>query len=687
MARYRFDEYTLDAAALLLARGDSVVDVPRRVFDCLALLLAERQRAVGRDELIRRLWGRDNVSDNQLAQTVAAARRLIDDDGVSQRRIRTVPGFGYHWIGPVDQLADAAIPDSVVVPPLASITDSSIDAEIAAPPSQRRRLPAPTPAGWLLLGVATLLVTFALQRLALAPPPSQAASEAAPIQVADPLHRIRAAIRSHAFDSAREWLAQLPAPSADSAEARHLEIELDLASGRLKSAAARIAMQLAQPDLSAQPVVHARLLLQRVTLRRRLGEPGWQQDAESAVQLLGADAPPRELAHALFSRGVSHALAGREDAAGQDFVASRARYLEAGDVLGAADAAGNLARLWVRAGRLAEALEQLQASADTYARNDAPGSLLNALTSIASIQATMLRWPAALASSDRARSVYPLIADASRRQNFLRVRALVLTGLGRLREAATLLVEAEEEGRRGDLTAENRAMVGTFAAQWALAAGDFQRAQREAQQAFTAHAERLTSGAAGMRLDARDQALLLFVQARQQALAEDSSPLEPEAAALGILEMPQTNYARIARGRWLFQQGQWDAAEQSLQEALAEAVDLNRLARILTASEALVDLLLARGRPVAARTVVRQLLAFDPAMLQDDYETALLRLRVALALNHATEIAVSGQLALTLSGERIWPRPLIAAAWHHTLDRLAGRAQPLERDHAPRTSP
>lgn len=686
MARYRFDDYTLDAASLLLARGGSVLEVPRRVFDCLALLLAERQRAVGRDELIRRLWGRDNVSDNQLAQTVAAARRLIDDDGVTQRRIRTVPGFGYHWIGPVDEMLDGPTVVTPKVLPETSTTTTPVHAETAQL-SPRRRLPAPTPGGWLLLGVATLLVTYALQRVALAPPRSPDFSVAAPSGSADPLHRIRAAIRSHAFDSAREWLAQLPVPIADSAEARHLEIELDLASGRLKSAAARIAMQLAQPDLGAQPVVHARLLLQRVSLRRRLGEPGWQQDAETAVQLLGEHAPPREQAHALFSRGVSLALAGREDAAQQDFVASRARYLEAGDALGAADAAGNLARLWVRAGRLAEALEQLQATADIYARHDAPGSLLNALTSIASIQATMLRWPAALASSDRARSVYPLIADASRRQNFLRVRALVLTGMGRLREAATLLVEAEEEGRRGDLSAENRAMAGTFAAQWALAAGDATRAQQQALQAFGAHAERLASGAAGMRLDARDQALLLFLQARQQALVLGNPSIVPDAAAQAILEQPQSNYARIARGRWLFQQGQADAAEACLREALAEAVDLNRLARILTASEALVDLLLHRGQTEAARSVVQRLLAFDPAMLQDDYDTAILRLRVALATGDATEIAVSGQLALSLAGERVWPRPLIAQAWRSMREGLTVLEPPLQRQRTPRPGP
>lgn len=99
---YRISNVRLGPVARLLQRDGEALDVPRRVFDCLAYLIEHRTRAVGRDEPIEQVWHRSNVSDNQLAQTVLAARRLLDDDGVQQRPIRTVPGFGYHFMGPVD---------------------------------------------------------------------------------------------------------------------------------------------------------------------------------------------------------------------------------------------------------------------------------------------------------------------------------------------------------------------------------------------------------------------------------------------------------------------------------------------------------------------------------------------------------------------------------------------------------
>lgn len=105
---YRFGEFTLDPASRLLQRGDVRVDVPRRVFDCLQYLIEHRERAVGREELIEKVWKRSNVSDNQLAQTVLAARKLIGDAGARQTQIRTVAGFGYHWVGAIEMVSATA---------------------------------------------------------------------------------------------------------------------------------------------------------------------------------------------------------------------------------------------------------------------------------------------------------------------------------------------------------------------------------------------------------------------------------------------------------------------------------------------------------------------------------------------------------------------------------------------------
>lgn len=112
---YSFDKFALHPTSRWLRREGRELDVPRKVFDCLAYLIQHRDRAITRDELIEAVWKRNNVSDNQLAHAVAAARRLLDDDGAGQRHIRTVPGFGYHWISAVEVGGDLG--DDPVPPP------------------------------------------------------------------------------------------------------------------------------------------------------------------------------------------------------------------------------------------------------------------------------------------------------------------------------------------------------------------------------------------------------------------------------------------------------------------------------------------------------------------------------------------------------------------------------------------
>ena len=67
-------------------------------FDCLVYLVEHRERPIGKDELISAVWGRDDVSDNLLAQTIVRLRRSLGDAGNEQRCIRTVPRVGYRWM-------------------------------------------------------------------------------------------------------------------------------------------------------------------------------------------------------------------------------------------------------------------------------------------------------------------------------------------------------------------------------------------------------------------------------------------------------------------------------------------------------------------------------------------------------------------------------------------------------------
>lgn len=110
---YAFGDHLLDVAARELRHDGELVSLPASVFDCLTYLLEHRDRAVGRDELIAAVWGRTDVTDTVLGQTVLRARRCVGDTGTAQHTIRTVPRFGYRWVAPVERIEPATQPSAL----------------------------------------------------------------------------------------------------------------------------------------------------------------------------------------------------------------------------------------------------------------------------------------------------------------------------------------------------------------------------------------------------------------------------------------------------------------------------------------------------------------------------------------------------------------------------------------------
>jgi DNA-binding winged helix-turn-helix (wHTH) protein/tetratricopeptide (TPR) repeat protein len=130
---YRFGDCTIDASARELRNGGVLATLSPKVFDVLVYLVEHRERAVGRDELIAAVWGKLEVTDTLLGQTVLKARRAVGDSGNGQNVIRTVPRFGYRWV------ADIAIDDGATSAP--TNDDEAHDAPaipaptIASPPA------------------------------------------------------------------------------------------------------------------------------------------------------------------------------------------------------------------------------------------------------------------------------------------------------------------------------------------------------------------------------------------------------------------------------------------------------------------------------------------------------------------------------------------------------------------------
>jgi len=126
---HRFGDFIIDTAARELWHGGHLVALPPKSFECLAYLLEHRERAVGRDELISAVWGRVDVSDALLAQTLLRARRAVNDTGSGQTAIRTVPRFGYRWVGAVTAETIEASREDVAAPARTASGDTHDAAE------------------------------------------------------------------------------------------------------------------------------------------------------------------------------------------------------------------------------------------------------------------------------------------------------------------------------------------------------------------------------------------------------------------------------------------------------------------------------------------------------------------------------------------------------------------------------
>lgn len=139
---------TLDDERYVLQRNDQALKLEPKVLDLLVYLLRHRDRVVLKNELITELWPDQVVSEAALTHCVAKARKAVQDDGGSQRLIKTLHGRGYRFVAEVvvgqptsiQEAGGAPTPSPVVVP-----------LTIGHPWEQRRLA---------LIGVLLVLVSF-----------------------------------------------------------------------------------------------------------------------------------------------------------------------------------------------------------------------------------------------------------------------------------------------------------------------------------------------------------------------------------------------------------------------------------------------------------------------------------------------------------------------------------------------
>jgi DNA-binding winged helix-turn-helix (wHTH) protein/tetratricopeptide (TPR) repeat protein len=669
--RYRWDGFSLDHEAMLLVHDGRQVDVSRKTLDCIQHLVVNRNRVVSYDELIRTIWGHDNVTNHQLSQVILSARRAVGDDGQSQRLIRTAPGLGYRWVGTISEgdepspapapsieTAQAAVPsipdagpDEGTASALAAESQTAEAPVISAQTADRPPVPTWRKHGPQWVGgiaVAVLVLSGAaiygtMRATSSAPEASPAATPPT-----DPLTELEAALQAGKYEDVREGLAALSPAMSNSQRGKLLEVHLDLSRDRTQLALQKLEQQQLHANAAQDPLWQARISIMRSRIYFRDGRPPQEvrAAAQSALDLLasmGDVAPPRDVSTAVEIRGIAFALEQRSDEAILDFVKARDIRLSIDDKQGAAMVRGNLARTFALTGQLREALDELHAVLDANRQSNNLVGQAYTLNTIAQLDIELLRWEAARSANQEALKLMRQVPDSVLRQNVLKNRAFILSEEGRLHEAAAHLEEAEQsEGDDRSTASSSRVMHD-------IASGNAHDAMARLMDGFGATQK--SHNAIGMLEEPESRLLLWTLAARD--MAADGKPIpDLPAAEKKVILNPKTPTGHIARGRWRWMQGDPRSAEADFRRALQETRSMGHFYRMTLAGEALIELLLKRGDTDGARIVLESLRAHQPTNADRDYRTSVMGLRVALALEDPAQIRTASARVRALAGER-----------------------------------
>jgi DNA-binding winged helix-turn-helix (wHTH) protein len=92
-------------------RANDELHLTPKAFDLLALLVERRPDAVSKRDIHERLWPDTFISEVTLQSLVSELRRTLADGPDAPRLVRTVHGFGYAFIGAIND-TPAAIPET-----------------------------------------------------------------------------------------------------------------------------------------------------------------------------------------------------------------------------------------------------------------------------------------------------------------------------------------------------------------------------------------------------------------------------------------------------------------------------------------------------------------------------------------------------------------------------------------------
>jgi TolB-like protein/DNA-binding winged helix-turn-helix (wHTH) protein/Tfp pilus assembly protein PilF len=100
--KYVFEDFWLEPETKLLLRNGEAIHLPTRPFRLLLHLVENRDRFVGRRELLDMFWEGRDVYDEGLTKCVGRIRKALNDQQESPRFIETRYADGYRFIGALE---------------------------------------------------------------------------------------------------------------------------------------------------------------------------------------------------------------------------------------------------------------------------------------------------------------------------------------------------------------------------------------------------------------------------------------------------------------------------------------------------------------------------------------------------------------------------------------------------------
>jgi DNA-binding winged helix-turn-helix (wHTH) protein/Tol biopolymer transport system component len=151
---YEFRGFRLDTTLqVLVSPAGDPIPLPSRAFDALRYLVERAGELVDKGALMKAVWPKSIVEENNLSQCILTLRRALGETAGERRFILTVPGRGFKFVAPVSVVANQ---QPISLSPPAPSESAATQAQESVPGIVRR--PAASRRRWMLpVGVGVAL--------------------------------------------------------------------------------------------------------------------------------------------------------------------------------------------------------------------------------------------------------------------------------------------------------------------------------------------------------------------------------------------------------------------------------------------------------------------------------------------------------------------------------------------------